>query len=393
MPNWKNWSPRLGVVFDLFGDAKTALKLGANRYNQGQALGFARRYNPMAMQTDTRIWRDVDLIPGTTTASGRSLPTNGDDIAQDNEIGPSNNLLFGNAVTRRPDPNIKREYNLEYSAVVQHQLFSRVGITGGWFHRQFYNLANTLNLAVNPDADYTPFTIANPLGNGETITVYNLNRNKQGLVDTFDTNSDINTTTYNGFEVSFAARFERLNLYGGWTANRNVQVTCDTNNPNMRRFCDQTGALFPQDGQPAGMPFRHDFKLNGYYRLPAGFQLNLAWQSYAGAASTTTGMNGSIYYPVPAAAFAVVGGRTQAVTVPLVPPGERFLDRWNQMDAGVRKSFALGADRELSLNLDIFNALNSSSILGEVQTFGPSLGQPTEILQGRFARIGTTLRF
>jgi hypothetical protein len=27
------------------GDGKTALKLEANRYNQGQALGFARRYN------------------------------------------------------------------------------------------------------------------------------------------------------------------------------------------------------------------------------------------------------------------------------------------------------------------------------------------------------------
>jgi hypothetical protein len=172
-----------------------------------------------------------------------------------------------------------------------------------------------------------------------------------------------------------------------------VQVTCDTSNPNMRRFCDQTGELFQQNGQFASIPFRHDFKLNGYYRLPAGFQLNLAWQSYAGAASATAGTNGSILYPVPAAAFAVVGGRTQAVTVPLLPPGERFLDRWNQMDAGVRKSFSLGGDRELSLNLDVFNALNSSSILGEVQTFGPSLGQPTEILQGRFARIGTTLRF
>jgi len=37
-------------------------------------------------------------------------------------------------------------------------------------------------------------------------------------------------------------------------------------------------------------------------------------------------------------------------------------------------------------------ALNASSVLGEVQTFGPSLGRPTEILQGRFARIGAKKR-
>jgi len=46
--------------------------------------------------------------------------------------------------------------------------------------------------------------------------------------------------------------------------------------------------------------FRHDFKLNGYYRLPAGFSIELAWQSYLAPASTTTGIERTIYYPVPA---------------------------------------------------------------------------------------------
>jgi hypothetical protein len=35
---------------------------------------------------------DCDLAPGTTTCSTRVLPTNRDNIAQDNEIGPSNKL-------------------------------------------------------------------------------------------------------------------------------------------------------------------------------------------------------------------------------------------------------------------------------------------------------------
>mgnify|MGYP003340759447 CR=1 FL=1 len=103
-------------------------ELKARVTEQGQALGFARRYNPMALQTDSRIWRDTDFIPGTSTPSGIVLPTNGDNIAQENEIGPSGNNLFGRALTRRPDPNIQRAYNVEYSAIVQHQLMDRVGI-------------------------------------------------------------------------------------------------------------------------------------------------------------------------------------------------------------------------------------------------------------------------
>lgn len=368
LPNWKNWSPRFGAVYDLFGDGKTALKFGANRYSQGQALGFAKRYNPMTLTTDSRTWRDL----------------NGDDIAQDNEIGPSNNSLFGAAITRRPE-NYDREYNTEFSALVQHQLFTGVGITGGWFHRNFHNLMRSINELVSADADYTPFQIANPLGNGEMITVYNLNRNKQGQVSLVDSNSDINSIAYDGFEVSFNARFDKFNLYGGWTANRTVNVTCDTNNPNNYRYCDQTGDTFQQNGESTTIPFRQDFKLNGLYRLPADFQLNFAWQNYAGALST-------INYPVPAAAFAPVGGRTQAVTVQLVSPGVRYLGRWNQLDAGVRKGFKV-QKLDIGLNLDVFNLLNASSILGEVQTYGASLGQPTEILQGRFARIGTTVKF
>jgi hypothetical protein len=321
------------------------------------------------LTTDTRTWRDL----------------NGDDIAQDNEIGPSNNVLFGAGIARRPAADYKREYNIEYSAIVQHQVFERIGVSGGWFRRRFYNVANSINELVNANADYTPFQIANPVGNGEMITVYNLNRNKQGLVSLLDTNSTINTTVYNGFEISFTTRFERLNLYGGWTGNRTVIVTCDTNNPNSYRFCDQFGDLRQENGSSVKIPFRHDFKLNGYYRLPAEFQFNFAWQNYAGALST-------INYPVPAAAFAGVGGRTQAVTVPLVAPGVRYLPRWNQLDAGVKKGFNIGKG-EVSLHLDVFNVLNASSILGEVQTFGPSLGQPTEILQGRFARVATTVRF
>ena len=54
---------------------------------------------------------------------------NGDDIAQDNEIGPAADVNFGRvtALTRSPDPDIERAYNLSSSLGVEHQLLPGLG--------------------------------------------------------------------------------------------------------------------------------------------------------------------------------------------------------------------------------------------------------------------------
>jgi hypothetical protein len=41
----------------------------------------------------------------------------------------------------------------------------------------------------------------------------------------------------------------------------------------------------------------------------------------------------------------------------------------------------------------VFNLLNSSVVLSENQNFGPSLGAPTQVLQGRFIKLGGLIRF
>lgn len=43
---WKNWSPRLGGVYDLFGNHKTALKASVGKYNTPLTTSFANNFNP-----------------------------------------------------------------------------------------------------------------------------------------------------------------------------------------------------------------------------------------------------------------------------------------------------------------------------------------------------------
>lgn len=376
-PDWFDVAPRLGLAYDLTGDAKTAIKAGLNRYNRNFTLDFAQRYDPLALQSDTRNWADCDYLPGTSTCSTLTLATNRDGIAQNNEIGPSNNNRFGLAPARNPDPNIKRPYDIEYTVALDRQVIPGVAVTVAYYHRQTYNLEVQKNLLTEV-SDYTAFQIPNPL-NGEPVTIYNLNRTKQGQVDLRDVTSTDNSQArfvYNGFEVSFAARLPNgANMFGGWSTDHNVTVSCAGFDPNTFRFCDQSAL---------NIPFRHDFKFAGSQPLPFGLSLGATLQSYAGAMEV-------VNWAVPASVFPG-GQRTQSVTVNLLTPGTSFLPRWNQFDLSLHKIFRVGKTR-LDGGLDIFNALNSNAVLQQNPNFGSSLRAPQQILQGRLLRISAQVKF
>ena len=377
IPNWKNFAPRLGVVYDLTGDAKTAVKASVNKYNRNFTTDFANRYNPLALQSDTRNWSDCDFLPGTSTCSTRVLATNKDNIAQDNEIGPSNNLNFGRAPARHADPAIKRPYDIEYSLSVVRQLRTGVSVTAAWYRRDTYNLEQQLNTLVTV-ADYAAFTTPSPL-NGEPVTIYNLNRSKQGLVDLLDTNATDRSTArinYNGLELSFSARLPRGgSVFGGWSADKLVTVACASFDPNTFRYCDQS---------QLGVPFRHDFKFAGSYPIVWGVQVGAMLQSYAGLPLAVNW--------TPAASVFPGAQRTQSVTINLIPPGSQYLDRWNQLDLSFRKTFKLGKYR-VDGALDMFNASNSNVVLSQNQSFGSTLGQPQAVLQGRLLRVSSQIKF
>ena len=300
-PNWNNVSPRLSAVYDLFGDARTAIKGSVSKYMLPWSGGWAKRYDPFTTVSDTRTWTD----------------RNGNDIADHDEIGPSGNANFGVSTGRTPAAELSREYNVETAFGVQHQLLPRISVFGGYFHRHFYNQEAQQNPLLTA-ADFASFQVPNPLGNGEMITLFNLNPAKAGLYSSqlIDVNSDINRTIYDGFEVSFTARLpRRATVFGGWTNDRVITVSCDQYDPNKLRFCDQSGKTFQEYGKTSTPPFRNDFKLAGSYPLPWGVEVSGVFMSYAGKGNSYTAQDPSlgVYWSVPASAFPN-GQRTRVVS-------------------------------------------------------------------------------
>ena len=387
-PMW-DVTPRFSLAYDVFGNARTALKFSASKFVRPLIDEITLRYSPAFSASDRRDWFDVDLIPGTSTPSGIPRATDGDDIAQDSEIGPSNNPdfgLFGIQSNRVLADDFQREYNWEYSASLQHELVPGLSVTGAWYRRAFHDLWGTRNIALSLD-DYTAFQIAPPALGGidpaiavidtsTPLVVYNLDPAKRDVSTIEDGNFDANEQVYNGFELSFQARIPGGGtFFGGTSTERTILNTCDTDDPNDFRYCDQS---------ELGIPWLTEYKLAGYYPLPYGIVANMSLISWPGSQLSTN-------WSVPASLFPN-RQRTRSVTVNLAKPGTKYTERYNQLDLGVKKIFQFGG-LQVQGDFAVYNVLNTNAIWSESQSFGSSLGRPSVVAQGRLPRMSAQLRW
>ncbi len=80
LPVWKNFSPRLSVVYDLKGDGKTAIRAGFNKFVTAATTGFAQLYNPTALTTQQLPWTDLNADDIAQGARGCVYQTAGCEI-------------------------------------------------------------------------------------------------------------------------------------------------------------------------------------------------------------------------------------------------------------------------------------------------------------------------
>ena len=54
IPDWKDINPRVGAVYDVFGNGRTALKASIGRFNQLSRSDLTRRFHPFSSSIVTR---------------------------------------------------------------------------------------------------------------------------------------------------------------------------------------------------------------------------------------------------------------------------------------------------------------------------------------------------
>ena len=393
VPNWKDWAPRLGIVYDVFGNGKTALKYSINRYNLSRTTGIASSYNPLLSVTQTLPWRDVngnDVADGATRCTGypsatceidfRNLPTNFG-IRALNEYG-----------------EYPRTWNLESGLEISHELVEGLSLTGSWWRGAFRNLTTTINQSYTT-ADYTPYTWYNPT-TGEPFTVFarTLQNRPTDNLDTFDPEREDVYESYN-FEGKW--RIPGGGQIGGGIAIERERVKNCTS-PDDPNFGGNGEALC--DEFKLDIPFRPGFKLSGTKEVGWGINLSMSFQNNSSpvSARTMAVTRGSTRYPAscpsPCPAGQVimpsnVFGQT-SLTYNLESVRATSVERIVQLDFKVARTFRFGR-YQLLPTFEVFNVNNSDAIISYISTnvLSSAFLAPNSIMQGRMYGFGVVARW
>ena len=401
VPNWKDISPRLGVAYDLFGTGKTALKMQMGRYlgSTGTSAGLTSSANPMITSVNLvqRTWTDAnsDYVPNCDL---KSPSANG-------ECGAISNQNFGKVLANatRLDPAAitgfaTRDYLWDFSVETQQELHAGVSVSGGYYRNWYGNFRVTDNILVTA-ADYNQFCLAAPSdarlpggGGNQICGLADVTPAQFGRVQNLVAPAEGYGTQqqYSDFlNLSLNARIgSGFRLSGGVDAGRTVTDRCFVvDSPQEKRFCR---IVLPFSKQT-------QLKLNGSYSLPWDFTVSGTLQDVPGPQilANYTASN-AIISPSLGRNLAACGAATACtatVTIPLIEPGTMFEDRLVQVDLRVSKLFKVTSRARFQANVDIYNALNASTILTINNTFGPLWRQPASVLNGRMLQLGGQLTF
>jgi hypothetical protein len=405
LPSWSGWAPRFGATYDLFGNAKTALKFSANRFQNSLTGGLAFALNPIRQQNVTAAWTDLNHDDIAQGQPGCTYLTPGCEInlaqvpANFGVVKPGCTLIYSPGSipcgNDQLDPNVPRGGAWQYSGSVQHELFPRVSVTAGYVRANFFDIRASDNV-LQSFSDFTPVDIANPI-DGSTITVYNVSADKRSQVLNVLKERPGRSRWNNSFDAGFNARLGHgMTMFGGVLVSRTLENNCDVqDDPNRLIYCDQS---------KNDIPWKAQFKIAGTMMLPWDISLSAAFQTYRNDLSTTAGVVWQITpttrYPANCAGACTPGalvnpGMTvSSMNVPLEAPFTRLSDRVKQLDLTVGRSVRI-AGLQLRPELSAFNVLNNLSVYGvRSLNYGTSAYLvPSQVLQPRLFRVGLQVKW
>ena len=391
----KDFSSRVGVAYDLFGDGKTAVKGFVGRFPVGLGLNQVNPFNPVntSVLSASRQWNDANgnFLPDCTLINPLA---NG-------ECGQINNLAFGQANPNATisNPSLRngwgvRDFYWNTSVQIDHQLHEGISVSAGYFRSSLTAHSATQNLLTKP-SDYDPYCITAPLNSGlpdgggyQLCGLYDVKPALFGKTQnytTFATDFGFQPTqVYNGFDITTSMRLPgNGRLSGGMSDGRTENNNCFViNSPQALLFCDT---------KP---PFQPNIRFSGNYPLPWGFDVGAVYANLPGAPITATysATNAQI---APFLGRNVAAGATALTSVPLIAPGSLFGPRQQQTDLRVNKHFKVGQS-QLTASIEVQNLFNEANISAYNTVYGTTGATwliPSQIQNPRFLGLHVEVNF
>jgi hypothetical protein len=438
---YKDWTPKMAVAYDVFGNGRTALKGNVGKYVLGQALvvgGLASQPGYNVQLTSSRSWvdNDHDWVPDCdltrNTAQGPTA------VGIDNQVdtcgvatGPNQNFYSNSLI-----PNLavqddarygwgKRPYSWEYSVSAQHEITQGLSVNGGVFWRRFGNFLVTDNTSATV-ADFAQFSVTPSLipnapasSGGESLPsgiytdqFFNLNpgvavNNLTGLSKTMFPGSNVYDKWF-GFDVGLNARLPQGIIFQGGLSTGHQQTDfCDVqdpakagNNALVEMLANPVPPASPSSLRSCHMDqqWLPQVKFLGSYTVPKiDVQLGASFQSIPGIeyAAVYSASNADVSRPVAQGGMGRLpagGIATGTTAVNVIAPGSTYGPRFNQIDLRLGKVVRF-ANRKAVISLDLFNVLNADTISGASASYNTSWLAPTAVVAPRLAKVSLTFDF
>jgi carboxypeptidase family protein/TonB-dependent receptor-like protein len=357
---FNNFSPRVGITYDITGNGKTIAKANyARYYGQVGTGGVSFQVNPVTAASVRFPWTDA----------------NGDKVIQANEVltGQANVLNFtGNYDPANPtllgtkntvDPNLRNDATDEIIIGIDREVGLGFAVGANYSWRRYTDFQFTDIVGFEP-SDYTAvaFTPTGCIAGATcpTVTYYQPKFLIPGVSNLTNFSSDQYNRTFNGLELVARKRMSHHWLLNGSFAYNSTIVNngfagafANTVQEDPTNRDQRNGAQYDYQTSGSGIGnvyvnAKWLFKLSGLYQLPGDVNISAFYNAREG-------------YPFER--FVQTPSRPNGAgtaTVLIEPPGDSRLPNYQNLDFHVERPVKVGSVRFVP-NMDIFNVFNKNT--------------------------------